>query len=320
MQVAIPNLIVPTNQIIVFAGARDLSNSRLGEATPGLYSLNNPDVLTPGFIDAVVNRGQGPTAVDFAPWGGSIAFDVAQPDGSPRPWHFDPHTLPAGLDNDFLSTAVHELSHLLGFGASASGAFQAKVQNGRFTGANAVALYGGSVLLQTGGEHWASSVTSPPFADRPRAVLGALLFPGERLPLTPLDYAVLADIGWQAPPELLRLSGDVDGDHDVDGGDFLTWQRNVGGFGGSLGDVNGDLVVDDYDGWMIQQYFGARAVQLPAAANSIVPEPAAVALTFLAPLLIRIAPKFSLSAARRPASALYITNGTVISATNQHIA
>jgi hypothetical protein len=279
-QEAISNPVVPTNTIIIFPGARDLSNSRLGESARGIYALDNANVMSPGFINAVVNRGQGSTSADFAPWGGSIAFDMKNPDGSPRLWNFDPRALPVGLENDFLSTAQHELAHLLGFGVSESGSFQAKVQDGQFAGAYAMALYGGSIPLQADREHWEISVRSPPFAvDRPRAALGPVLFAGERLPLTPLDYAALADIGWEVPPELLRLPGDVDGDHDVDGADLLVWQRNVGGFGGSPGDVNGDLAVDDYDGWMIRQYFGASGAPLPASAAA--PEPGGALLAIM---------------------------------------
>lgn len=279
LQEAIPNLVVPTNTIIIYAGAHDLTGARLGEATRGIYSLGNAEGMSSGFLDAVVNRGQGSTSVDFAPWGGSIAFDLTQSDGRARTWNFDPHSSPTGLDNDFLSTAEHELAHLFGFGVSASGSFQANVQSGQFLGAHAMALYGGSIPLQSGGDHWASSVRSPPYSvNPPRAALGPLLFAGERQTLTPLDYAALRDVGWEVPPELLRLPGDVDGDNDVDGADLLVWQRNMGGFGGSPGDVNGDRRVDDYDGWIIRQNFEAIGGPLPL--NST-PEPGGGLLAIL---------------------------------------
>jgi hypothetical protein len=85
----------------------------------------------------------------------------------------------------------------------------------------------------------------------------------------------MADFGWEVPPELLQLSGDADSDNDVDGADFLLWQRNLGGMGGSLGDVNGDLFVDDYDGWIIRHYLGAKGAPSGSLAT---PEPAAFSM------------------------------------------
>ncbi len=275
-----PNLFVPTNEIIIYAGARNLSGSRLAEATRGWHTFDAAGSLTPTFVNAVINRGQGSTAADYAPWGGSIAFDTTESDGDPRLWNFDPYARPMFPTNDFLSSAMHELAHLFGFGFSASGSFQTHVQGDQFTGPAATALYGGPVPLQVGGDHWDTSVVSPPFAvDPPRAALGPLLFAGERLTLTPLDYAALADVGWAVPPELLRLPGDVNGDSRVDGADFLTWQRGLGGFGGTPGDADGDLFVDDYDGWIVRQYLGAVGAdggELPAGAS--VSEPGASTL------------------------------------------
>lgn len=280
-QESIANLMVPADTIIVYAGAGNLSGGRLGEATRGFYSLpSNTEFLSPGFLNAIVNRDEGSTTVDYAPWGGSISFDTTDSGGNARLWHFDPQSLPDSPAYDFLTVAVHELSHLMGFGSNASTSFQNKIVNEFFTGSATVALQGGAVKLQLGGDHWDATVTSRPFVgDAPRPALSPFIFPGERNTLTPLDYAALDDIGWDVPPELLRLPGDVDLDTDVDGADLLAWQRNLGGFGGSPGDANGDLRVDDYDGWMIQQYFGANAVPPPLAG---VPEPSALLLIAIA--------------------------------------
>jgi hypothetical protein len=279
-QESIANLFVPANTIIIYAGAGNLAASRVGEATRGFYSLpSNPEVLSPSFLSAIINRGEGSTTMDYAPWGGSISFDTTATDGSPRLWHFDVQTQPDSPAYDFLAVAMHELSHLMGFGFNASTSFQNKVLNGFFTGSVVTALQGGATELYTGGDHWADSVTSKPFVvDAPRPALNRFAFPGERNTLTPLDYAALDDIGWEVPPELLRLPGDADLDADVDGADWLLWQRGLGGFGGTPGDVNGDLRVDDYDGWMIQQYFGAIGSPPPSAAA---PEPSGALLAAL---------------------------------------
>jgi hypothetical protein len=282
---SIVNLAVPADQLTVFVGARNLAGSRLAEATPGSHLFDDPEALSPEFLSAVVNRGQGSPIVDSAPWGGSIAFDTTTSDGAPRPWHFDPQTAPSFPANDFVSVASHELAHLLGFGASVSPSFQAKVMGGRFAGPTTSAVFGGSVLLHSDGDHWATSVASPPFTvNPPPAAMGPLLFPGERLALTPLDYAALADVGWDVPQVLLELPGDVDADADVDGADLLAWQRGLGVPGASAADVNGDQRVDDFDGWIIRNYFGALATMpdLVALAPSTAPEPGAALLMTIA--------------------------------------
>jgi hypothetical protein len=70
---------------------------------------------------------------------------------------------------------------------------------------------------------------------------------------------------------------DFDGDGDVDGADFLTWQRAVGTAGSqSQGNANGDGTINgaDLDIWEAQ--FG------PTAPVAAIPEPAAAALAALA--------------------------------------
>jgi hypothetical protein len=76
---------------------------------------------------------------------------------------------------------------------------------------------------------------------------------------------------------------DFDQDGDVDGADFLTWQRNFGTVGTATpeaGDANGDTNVDaaDLDIWETQ--FGAAP---PVAA---VPEPVGLALLSVAALAL----------------------------------
>jgi hypothetical protein len=73
-------------------------------------------------------------------------------------------------------------------------------------------------------------------------------------------------------------SGDFDGDGDVDGGDFLTWQQQLGGTGDLSADGNGDDVVDADDLATWRQQFGPTS---QIAAGGAVPEPAAVLLALL---------------------------------------
>lgn len=277
--VGVPNLAVPQNTVVVYALARDLAGANLGQASPGWPTLGNNASST--FQNTVRTRGQGDASVDFAAWGGVIAVDVANSSGAARNWHFDVNSAPSLDEYDFLTVVTHELAHLLGFGVSP--AFSADVSDNMFTGAHAQALYGGTVPL-AGGQHWASGVTSPPFlpGTQPKPSLGPSLTLAERKLFTPLDYAALADIGWEVPPELFTLPADFNGDAVVDGADFLTWQRNYGGFGGSPGDANGDLRVDDFDGFIVRNYLGSQGfVPEWLSANAAVPEPAAASLAMV---------------------------------------
>jgi hypothetical protein len=97
---------------------------------------------------------------------------------------------------------------------------------------------------------------------------------GELYILSKSDGMIRALVGPEA-------DADFDQDGDVDGGDFLTWQRNLGSAGGlAQGDATGDGLVnaDDLEYWS-QQYGGADP---PTAA---VPEPSAHVIMALGALI-----------------------------------
>ena len=77
-------------------------------------------------------------------------------------------------------------------------------------------------------------------------------------------------------PASATEDADFDGDGDVDGADFLTWQRGFGvGTDLSTGDANDDNVVDGDDLAIWKDQFGPAA---SLAAVSQIPEPAGAAL------------------------------------------
>ena len=76
-------------------------------------------------------------------------------------------------------------------------------------------------------------------------------------------------------------NADFDNDFDVDGADFLAWQRGVGISGTAMqsdGDANGDTNVDAEDLAIWQRQFGLASNTGTVSALSSVPEPAALTL------------------------------------------
>jgi hypothetical protein len=92
-------------------------------------------------------------------------------------------------------------------------------------------------------------------------------------------------------PNNLTPSADFDEDGDVDGIDFLTWQRGSGALLGALhgdGDADGDGDVDDDDLAIFDASYGS----LPLVASVVgVPEPGAMVLALAAIGVLMLAPR-----------------------------
>ncbi len=229
--VSTDNLSIDENVIRVFAGGRDLG-ATLGVGGPGGFGVSG---ATQAWIDTVAGRGQAGALLaddeesDFGPWGGAITFNTT------TNWHFG--TDVAGLDNgesDFLSVAIHELYHLIGFGTADS--WQNLVVGSSFTGTAATAEFdqpgGPPVQIVDGqvGGHWEDGTTD----NGAEAAMDPVIFVGTRKLPTPLDVAGLDDLGWeiaQAAPSvqvdlrILRTSSATDANGEVpsipDDVDFL---------------------------------------------------------------------------------------------------
>jgi len=185
------NFNVAADTLTVFVGGRALGGS-LGIGGPGGYNISGD----PSFVNTVPQRGQlgattNPSATDFAPWGGQITFN------SDSTWYFDnnPSTTEAFSGNDFYSVALHEISHVLGIGIADS--WKNKVSGTDFTGASAVAEFGGNVPLESDLAHWQEGTQSTVMGAVQEALMDPTLTTDTRKLPTKLDFAALKDVGWQ---------------------------------------------------------------------------------------------------------------------------
>lgn len=187
------NLSIGGDSIVVFVGARDLPGGTFAEGAPGGYTGNG----TQAWLDTLAARGQagalppvGQSATDFGPWGGSLSFDAVGTD-----WYFGASDFGLGSSQiDFMSVAMHELGHVLGFGTSES--FDRFIASGKFTGPQATAAYDGTGNPPLSGDrgHWAEGVTDSGH----EAAMEPTLAPGTRKLFTGLDFAALNDLGWNS--------------------------------------------------------------------------------------------------------------------------
>lgn len=249
------DLVVPQDTIIVYVGGRALGGP-LGRG--GFGGLSTPP-STASWANRVLGRGQ-PGALgtstlrtDFAPWGGSIAFETG------ATWNFSTEFGQSGT-SPFVSIAIHEMGHVLGIGVAPSWAN--KVSGGEFkefTGVHSVAVFGSAVPLQKGtdaarqdddDDHWqndnfcgAGGAYDPSNAlnilskangsfntahGYPQiAIMDPSLCNGGAFlkVFTDLDIAGLRDIGWEVDPPANFLTAQ----YTPSGGPFaFSWPSTTG--------------------------------------------------------------------------------------------
>ncbi len=268
---SVDDLIVPGETLVIYVGGRNLGTGTLAVGGPGGLSAYG----TQEWLDTLLYRGQSgamlPSPTDFGPWGGSISFN------STTNWNFDVQAGPGPGQSDFLSVAIHELAHVLGFGVSDS--WDTRRSGGLFVGPVATTVYGGSVPLSADRSHWASGTIGYIYRTAQEAAMDPELLTGTRKRFTILDYAGLIDVGWDYPPP-----GDTNADGWVDGADYTIWADNflasgvppASAGGWTIGNFNEDAVVNgaDYTIWS-DHYNPSGGSGTPPSA---VPEPTMLAL------------------------------------------
>ena len=169
------------DDLVIFVGSSDLA--------PGITGVSSPTAGLSGIGDGVLAAAlqQRFDATPFQPWTAWISFD------SKTDFSFDPEpelgaAVPAGK-LDFVSVALHEIGHTLGFGTAA--AFKSKISGGAFTGAKTVALFGGPLPLTADLGH----VPNTTMWGGHRILMDLSDGLGTRYLPTALDEAVLEDLG-----------------------------------------------------------------------------------------------------------------------------
>lgn len=190
--VLLTDMTLAADTVRIFVGGSPLgAGGVLGIAHGG----TNLQASDSAYLDAILSRGQanayGLGATDYSPWGGSIWFNMS------NDWYFgqDTSRLVPGHP-DFLTTAIHEIGHILGFGVAGSWHNQID-NNGFFTGAASVLEYGSLVPLDPNDSHWAEGTTSDVNGMLQETLMDPSTPTGTRQLLTSLDYAGFEDIGWE---------------------------------------------------------------------------------------------------------------------------
>jgi hypothetical protein len=198
----IANLVVPENTLIIFVGSRPLSSGTSGQGGPGGWSASGNQA----WFDHIQGRGSAGAAsdppTDVSPWGGQISFN------STVTWNF---SLTENLDGrEFISTALHEIAHVLGFGTS--DVWDERIASGAFSGPAAAQSHGSAPAAGAG--HLQNPISGPDLTSTFFGSFGAghgTRGPALMLPsrtdtgadfdvTTDLDLACLADLGWEVRP------------------------------------------------------------------------------------------------------------------------
>jgi FG-GAP repeat len=183
---SIENPVIGQNEMVIYVVAGGMNNGALALASGGAYASSG----TQAWLDTVRTRGQvgADNNTDYSPWGGMIAVNtnISYDFGAGAP---------AANQYDFDSVITHEMMHIFGFGLE-NPSFNRLISNGRYNGAAATTVYGGSIPMQADSDgtpdHFAQGVKY----GGQEAIMNPAIAAGVQKKMTALEYAALRDIGW----------------------------------------------------------------------------------------------------------------------------
>ena len=193
--ISLSNRTISQDEILIFVGSDELGLNGDGDPILGLGEKSASSASF--FIGSDFNNAHNTRQTEASLWGGSIAFDIDSGANS-TDWYFGSDASSIGATQaDFLSTAIHEIAHVMGFGTSDN--WDNLVSGENFTGKTSSAMVGSSVPLEPAPDlgHWLDGTTSQVNGLNQEAAMDPSITDGERKLLTALDYAGLEDIGWE---------------------------------------------------------------------------------------------------------------------------
>lgn len=174
----------------IYVGSNDLGGFRPSEngssvITGGDGGPDGYDAAGDILRSRIYPEFRGTPTTDFEPFVGTISFN-----SNPEAVYSTSLVGPEAGKIDLLSTALHEIGHVLGFGSS--GPFENQVNNGALSGPNTLATNGGQPIpLESDGSHIADGFAGNTVLMDPLNFIGIRRLPSE------YDLAILADIGYE---------------------------------------------------------------------------------------------------------------------------
>lgn len=189
-EISLSNRTIAEDEILIFVGSDELGSNTLGV---GERSGSSRAFISGSDFDNAYTTRQAEASL----WGGSLSFDIDTGANS-TDWYFGSDISGIGANEaDFLSVAIHEIAHVMGFGTSSN--WDNLVSGANFTGAKSQDIFNGLVPIDGG--HWNDNVT----IDGLETALDTTITNGDRKLLTRLDYAGLEDIGWEVDQSVYNI-------------------------------------------------------------------------------------------------------------------
>ena len=185
---------IAQDEILIFVGSDELGFNGSGEPILGLGEKSASSIDNAGstLFNAYTTR-----QAEASQWGGAISFDIESGSNS-TDWYFGSDIGSIGTTQaDFLSTAIHEIAHVMGFGTSDN--WNNLVSGTNFTGTTSSTIFGSDVPLDAPNIHWLDGTESnvKGVLALQETAMDPSIDDGTRKLLTDLDYAGLQDIGWE---------------------------------------------------------------------------------------------------------------------------